>query len=207
MTDGSLIPISDEQAKAAGELVEAGRALGGYVAGILGDLPQDLAGLLIGDRIKMRRIERMAALWKKTQARLHEAGVVEPDSPNLKLALPILMDAADEDSEEMQEIWANLLAATMNPDKRVHVRSDFAEALNKLNPIDAKVLNHFASIGGTFANNQRQQIATDIGVSFDTFMVVMDKLSTVGFAKDYNGITSGLMPFGREFLRAVSDFK
>ena len=59
MSDGNLIPISDEQAKFGHELVQAARDAGGYFAGLLGDLPKDLVGLLIGDRVKARRIERL----------------------------------------------------------------------------------------------------------------------------------------------------
>jgi hypothetical protein len=48
MGDDSLIPISDEQAKLEQELVKAVRDGSGYFTGILGDLPKDLIGLLIG---------------------------------------------------------------------------------------------------------------------------------------------------------------
>jgi hypothetical protein len=43
------------------------RESGSYVADIFGDLPRDLMGLLIGDRVKARRIEKVAVLWKKTR--------------------------------------------------------------------------------------------------------------------------------------------
>ena len=46
MSDDNLIPISDEQAKLGQEAIGAARDLGGYLAKILGDLPQDLVGLL-----------------------------------------------------------------------------------------------------------------------------------------------------------------
>jgi hypothetical protein len=45
MGDNNLIPISDEQAKLV-------RAASEYLADILGDLPKDLLGLLVGDRVK-----------------------------------------------------------------------------------------------------------------------------------------------------------
>jgi hypothetical protein len=62
MGDESLIPISDEQAKLGQELIKAASDAGGYLADILGDLPKDLLGLLIGDRVKAKRIERIEML-------------------------------------------------------------------------------------------------------------------------------------------------
>ena len=53
MGDDSLIPISDEQAKLGQELVKAVRDASGYFTDILGDIPKDLLGLLIGDRLKV----------------------------------------------------------------------------------------------------------------------------------------------------------
>jgi hypothetical protein len=51
----SIIPISDEQAKLAKVLVEAARALGGYAADLLGDLPKDVLGWLVSERVKAIR--------------------------------------------------------------------------------------------------------------------------------------------------------
>jgi hypothetical protein len=36
-------------------------------------IPKDLLGYLVGDRIKAKRVERIAILWKKTRERLQEA--------------------------------------------------------------------------------------------------------------------------------------
>jgi hypothetical protein len=63
MGDDSLIPISDEQAKLGQELVKAVSDAAGYFTSILGDIPQDLIGYLVGDRLRAKRIERIAVLW------------------------------------------------------------------------------------------------------------------------------------------------
>jgi hypothetical protein len=70
MTDESLIPIGDEQAKLGQELVKAVRDASGYFTDILGDTPKDLLGLLIGDRVKAKRLEPIAILWQQTRERL-----------------------------------------------------------------------------------------------------------------------------------------
>jgi len=111
----NLIPISDEQAKLAQEIVGAGRDAGGWLANILGDIPRDTLGFLFGDKIKVKREENIIKLCAKAKKRLAEQGIEEPAPANPKLALPILAAAADENSDELQDLWARLLAATMNP--------------------------------------------------------------------------------------------
>jgi len=90
ISDNSLIPISDEQAKLGQELVKAVRDSSGYFTDILGDIPKDLLGLLIGDRVKAKRLERIAILWQQTSERLRDRGIGDPEPPSLKYAIPIL---------------------------------------------------------------------------------------------------------------------
>jgi len=202
----NLLPISDEQAKLGQEIVGAARDAGGYLADLLGDLPKDLVSLLIGDRVKVWRVARLAKLWENARNRLQEDGIAEPVPPNLKLALPILIAAADENRDELQDLWARLLAATMNPNKERHFRQEFSHALEKCDPIDAKVMVYFSQNGGAVANNEKSEMAKALEISLDELLVSQRNLSNIGFVADYNGLTTGLMPFGREFLRTVSDF-
>jgi Abortive infection alpha len=204
MSDESIIPISDEQAKLGQEILKAGKDAGGYLAEIMGDLPKDLVSLLVGDRVKVWREERLAKLWARAKERLLEQGVAEPTPPNLKLAIPILTAAADEPREELQDLWARLLAASMNPNKAMQMRQAFADALQKLDPLDAKIMMYFHENGGAVKNNEKSKMAEKLGVSIDELLVSQRTLTEVGFVSDYNGMTTGLMPFGREFLRSVS---
>lgn len=205
MNDLSLIPITDEQAKLGQEIVHAMRDTGGYVAELVGDLPKDLLGLL-GDKVKVLRAERLAKLWANAKKRLEDEGITQPDPPNLKLALPILIAAADENREELQDLWARLLAATMNPHKSRHFRQEFSSALQRFDPLDAKVMLYFSENGGALANSAKAKMVEALGISIDELLVSQRNLTNIGFVADYNGINTGLMPFGREFLRTVSDF-
>ncbi len=95
MGDNNLIPVSDNQAQAIKAIAELIKGFGGYSKDILGDLPEDLVGLLAGDRVKVMRAERLAKLWRAARERLAQQGISEPEPPSLKLALPILEAAAD----------------------------------------------------------------------------------------------------------------
>jgi hypothetical protein len=67
MNGNSMLPISDEEAKLL-------RAAGGYVADLLGDLPKDLVGLIVGDQVKAWRVERLTKLWEGVKKRLDAQG-------------------------------------------------------------------------------------------------------------------------------------
>src|SRR4051812_29405243 len=168
MSDNPLIPISDEQAKLAKEIVGAGREAGGYFADVLGDLPKDLVGLLAGDRVKVWREENLRKIWAKAKQRLEALGI-EPE-PNPKLTIPMVEAAANETSDELRDLWARLLAAAMNPNKAHQVRLRFSQVLKQLDPVDPSVLTQLrnAAATGVWLNrNGQREIATKLSLSED----------------------------------------
>jgi hypothetical protein len=63
------LPVTDEQAKAAAACAELGKTAletasggAGYVARVLDNLPQDLVGWAIGDRLRVARWEQAQGL-------------------------------------------------------------------------------------------------------------------------------------------------
>jgi Abortive infection alpha len=144
MSDDNLIPISDEQAKLGQQILQTGRDVGRYLADILSDLPKDLVGLLAGNRVKVAREERLAVLWANAKKRLRDRGI-EPEPPSLKLALPILEAAADENHQELQDLWASLLAAAMDPKRRDWVRQSFIRIVKQMEASDVLVLKIIAN--------------------------------------------------------------
>jgi Abortive infection alpha len=210
----SLIPISDDQAKLGQELVAAIRNFGGWLADFLGDIPKDLAGLIFGDKLKVQRVENLFRIWEKAKERLSEQGIEVPGPVNRKLALPILAAAADENSDELQDLWARLLAAAMNPDQSKQGRLGFIDALKTLDPLDARVLKRFRNYG-TLKIEGRDEIAEGLGVSPDQVDLSLQNLFKANFLGPRNPNLNlsafqiptdmVLTPFGREFLRVVLD--
>jgi hypothetical protein len=143
-----MLPITDEQAKLGQDIVKGLRNSGSYLADIFGDLPKNLLGLLVGDRVRARRIEKATILWEKTQERLRDWRVHEPDPPSLKFAIPILEAAVDEESEGLQDLWARLLATAMDPARRDEMRQAFVETVKQMDPIDALALEAIRKNGG-----------------------------------------------------------
>jgi hypothetical protein len=208
MSDNSLVPLSDEQAKLIQQILQTGRDAGGYFADLLGDLPKDLVGLLAGDRVKVRRAERLAILWDKAKKRLEDRGILEPEPPSLKLAIPILEGAADEDNEQLQDLWARLFAAAMDPSRRDTVRQAFIQTVKQMDPMDVLVLKVIHENGGAqWSPNGRQFIEAHLKCSGDEVIVSFQHLGSLDcvYFTDSTGprIMPYLSPFGKLLMNAV----
>ena len=189
MGDNSLIPISDEQAKLGQELVKAVRDASGYVTDILGDIPKDLLGLLVGDRVKAKRIERIEMLWRQTRERLGDRGVADPEPPSLKYAIPILEAAADEENEELEDICSRLLAAAMDPSGRDAMRQSFIQAVKQMDPMDALVVKAVREAGGTsWEPNRRAWVASKLNCCTDEVIVSFAHLNRRVAARQRPGL-------------------
>ena len=204
--DGSLIPISDEQAKLGQELVKAVRDASGYFTDILGDLPKDLIGYLIGDRVKAKRIERMAALWQRTRERLRDRGT-DPEPPSLKYAIPILEAAADEENEELQDLWSRLLAAAMDPNRRDAMRQSFIATVKRMDPIDVLVFKAVCDNGpAQFIPSAPDALASKFKCSRDDVTVSIEHLAELSCvspsAPSFD--QPRMKPFGTLLMNVVS---
>ena len=136
---GSGLPVSEEQAKAIQEALKTLRSAGDYLREVLGTVPEDVVALLGGNWLKVKRAENLIRTVEKARERLNKDHIkFEPAS--LSIGLPILIAAADESREELQEIWARLLVAAADPNRSKSFRLAFIEAAKKLDPLDVGVL-------------------------------------------------------------------
>lgn len=199
----SPIPISDEQAKLGQEALKTLQGIGGFLKDTFGTLPQDVVGLLGGDYLKVKRAENLYRMFEKAKKRLEDNHVQEPDaSPSL--AIPIMLAAADESRDELQDIWAALLAAAADPARNRGFRLKFIEIAKKLDPIDAAVLNQLRAMGGRVEAGNRSSLAASIHVTVDEVHVSIANLVELGLMEDANMMVAGTSPLGREFLRAIA---
>jgi hypothetical protein len=121
---GSVISISDEQAKAIQEgskaiqeAIKTLQGIGGFLKETFGTVPQDIVALLAGNWLKVRRAENLLRVAQKAKERLKARGVEVPEPASLSITLPIFVAAADESRDELQDIWARLLAAAADPSR------------------------------------------------------------------------------------------
>jgi hypothetical protein len=197
---GSLIPVSDEQAKAIQEGIKALRDFGGFAREIFGTIPEDIIGLLGGDKLRVLREENLRRITQKAKERLEAREVKVPEPVSLSVTLPILVAAADESREELQDLWARLLAAAADPARARNFRGRFIEVAKKMDPLDAGVLFGIQRWNGALPGGGANALAEELHVSRDQIDISCENLRKLELL-----IGTTVTPFGREFLRAVLD--
>lgn len=205
MTD--LIPVSDAQAKAIEEAIKTLRAAGGFLREAFGTVPEDVVALLGGNLLKVRRAENLIRTLAKAQERLQKDGI-KVEAASLSLGLRILVAAADESREELQDLWARLLAAAADPERARFFRLAFIEAAKRMDPLDAAVLKTAQEKSGRLDGNARQMLAGELHVSRDEIDVSVSnlvKLDLINPSPLYDPGVAFVSALGREFLRAVAE--
>ena len=202
----TIIPITDEQAKLGQKALEVLQGVGGFLREILGTVPEDLVGYLGGDLLKVRRAENLVRIVEEARERLTARGMNTTEPPSISLLLPILVASADESRDELVAMWARLLAAAADPDRTKSFRIAFIDAVKKMDPLDAAVLQCAnATAGGLITNDTRNEIASELRVSRDETDVSIANLHKLELVVETNPPNAAVSPFGREFLRAVAD--
>ena len=162
----------EEAAKTGRALVEAGSDLAKFIGKALGTAPEDAVGLLGGDYLHDLRIRNLDKISRKTEEILRDRGVEDPEPIGPKALLPALEAASEETDETLQDMWANLLANAMDPNKDTSLERVFSDTLNKFEPIDALMLQTVLSVTFELAPFTDKQLAsildlrrTQVGVS------------------------------------------
>jgi hypothetical protein len=202
-----LIPISDEQAKFGQKALEILQGLGGFLRTIFGTVPEDLVGYFGGDLLKVRRAENFARIAREACERLEARGHT-PEPPSISILLPIVVASAEESRDELVDIWARLLAAAADPGRAKSFRLAFIEAAKKLDPLDAGVLQGIVAAGGAVSPGMRNSLAEQLHASrdeIDVSIANLTKLELVYSGRPGSADPASISPFGREFLRAISN--
>ena len=203
--DDSLVPISDEQAKLGQEALKVLAGFGGYLREILGTVPEDLVGLCGGDWLKVRRAENLAATLRKSKERLKARGVTHTEPANLKIALPLFEAAANEGSEQLQDMWARLLASAVDPKRAAQVRLEFIDAVKLMEPLDAGVIEKLGQ-HANYSPSARDAMMTAFKATSDEVEVAFENLHKLELLSEPMASVTNVRvtPKGRMLLRAVS---
>ena len=196
--------VTDAEANAVGavanttaQAIEVARGLGGYVKDVLGQIPSDLLGIAVGDWVSQQRQRNLARMQAKTRRILEDIDPSRITEPSASVVLPLLRAAADEGREELQALWAALLANSMI-DEGKRVRRTFFDAVAKMEPVDARVLDilgrHPACPGGNGAAIEVSLL--DAGIARLEATISLDSLSKLG-------ICNGQLPFDSKSIANI----
>jgi len=209
-----LLPVSDEQAKAVRKLAGFGTTvvtetghLARYVGKVLGTVPADAVGLVLGDPLRFVRTA-IAAKYDEWLDRLLQDRNVTPQPVSPSLAIPLLRAAYDESRPELQELWAKLIAAAMDPARANRVRRSFIDTLQRFDPLDALILQTLYQIPGALAPNGRDFMASRLNASSREIEVSVGnllELKCVVLPNLGDLAHFWLTSYGSELVRACSD--
>jgi hypothetical protein len=130
-----------EVAKTTRTGIEATRQVGGFLSRIINEPLEAVVGRLT-DRLQFIRAERqlrLAERWRDILKGRKIEGVLRIVPP--KLAFPIIENASFEEDDELQDLWANLLASAVDPNRKATIRSAFIDILKQLEVVDVHVLS------------------------------------------------------------------
>ena len=164
-----------------------------FIESLLGPAVKGV-GSILGDQVAMwqwtnriRIAEKAERLVDKNKASLR----VLPNS----FLIPLLRESGDVDDENLQDAWAQLLAASIEDDVAQH--TGFVHLLKQLVPIDAQVIRSMLQVGFCKDDEERTQAISDnLTVSAETVKVSLANLERLRI------IALGhLTSFGSSFLR------
>ena len=213
----AIPPITDETAKAVGKLADLGTtiltetsALTRYMARVLGTTPADLVGATVGAPLHAVHTLIAGVLNQKVEAYLERRKVQETQGVSPSLGLPLLRAAYDESRPELQDMWAALIAAAMDPARSNRVRLSFIETLKRFDPLDALIMKTL--------HDRQAEIPTpdttswlngELHCSHDDVVLSFDNLRDLHCAICPPGSTAvgyfALTLYGTALVRACSD--
>lgn len=134
-----------EVAKTTGQAIDLTKGLTGWIGEAVGRPLAEAIGLFVTDRIQATRFERAIYDKARLMALAEKLGAIfDPETMAAraippKVALPLLEAASMEYDDELQSLWAHLLATAMNADE-APVEKQFVSILAELSAEDAKAL-------------------------------------------------------------------
>lgn len=151
----------EESAKAVTEtvklgttVVEATEKMGGFLSRVLDEPITEAIGMF-GDKLKFMRWKRKLRIVDEVNRILDERGVKNTRPVPPKLAIPIMEQASLEENDELQDIWCNLIANSLDPNFKMEIRYSFIEIIKNLTTLDARILKYVYETT-TEINNQNK---------------------------------------------------
>ena len=141
------VKATGEIAKMTGKAVDLLKEVNAFLFKILGP-PAEEIGFMLQDHAKYFRYKNLIRLRDKVEA-IHYQRKIEGKTIAIppRYALPLIESASTENNESLQDMWAGLIANSMDPEKQLNPKRIYIQILSSLEPLDAKVLQFFTFQG------------------------------------------------------------
>lgn len=131
---------------------------GKFIAPLInGTLEQGIG--IFEDKLKYIRWERQMRFMSRSKEKLKEFGVTEIENPiPLKFAVPLLQGATLEESDDIQDLWINLLINSVS-NKKIELKRVYMDILERISPSDAKIIDAIYRL--PFEKYKHKRLATN----------------------------------------------
>jgi hypothetical protein len=127
-------------AAAKGTIEAVLKPIEGIVKTIAGPAADEL-GLILRDKVREYRFRRQLRFFTKLKQLCADADI-KPKAVNFPLLMDILDRASMEPDDELQDLWANLLANAADPNYKGLITVTFPDILKHLSKEEAVLLDH-----------------------------------------------------------------
>jgi hypothetical protein len=205
------------------EIIQFGQDLVKFIPDAVGAIKVYEFGKQQYDNVKgfigKKQMENVAALSANAADKLKDVAPDRLSAPSPSVLTPLIEGAMQESREELQELWASLLANSVT-DGGKKVRRDYIEVVTRLEPIDARVLRFVQGmpmpsapvIGRDYSATKETNFRYVLGcqqsggIDRDDWSVSIDALVKLGcvrsWSTDDGGSLPELTPFGSKLLDA-----
>ena len=186
--------MSDEQAKAVKEVAKStGKAIdtvqsaGRFLTEILGGAMREVGGIGL-EKAQFWRYRNQITIIDKIQA-IHQKRQIEGKATPMPpaFALQALDAIALESENEIQDLWAGLIANATDPNTRIRIRKVFLEVLRGLEPLDARIMDYLCKPGHdkrysfqTGAKLNAEELASKIEADCEEVKISLQTLARYG---------------------------
>jgi hypothetical protein len=145
--------MTDEQAKATqevakttGKFAEVVEKVGGFVSKVIGPASNQVGGIL-EDWTRYYRLRNLMHIADKVEA-IHVQRDIEDKTVPIppRIAIPMLESASLEDDEELQEVWARLIANSTDPNFKEALHPGYIEIIKQMSPDEVIILVSFLKV-------------------------------------------------------------
>lgn len=156
------------------------------------------AGLLLTERVRLRRLKNQIKILEKAQ-KIAEDANMDIKQINLKILVPLLEYSSLEEDETMQDMWAKLLSNYADSTKR-YTSTIYPFILNQIMIED---INYLVGIRGFKQRQYKQFEVSGVTIANLTRLGLIHEISTAGFVYDgERPIYYAITELGIDFLNA-----
>lgn len=113
-----------------------------FLKNLVGKPAQEI-GELMSDRVKLWRLKNQIRNLERVKQICHKEGI-PVQKVNMKVLVPYLEGVSLEEDEDLQELWANLLANYIDKEKNL-ITHVYPSILAQLSTQEIKLLEHFVT--------------------------------------------------------------